>query len=53
MDTLLHWFQMGGYASYVWSAYGIVFFVFASHFFYVKQQKKRVLSQLKRWVKSL
>ncbi|MDF1646327.1 MAG: heme exporter protein CcmD [Legionellaceae bacterium] len=53
MNTWLHWFDMGGYARYVWPAYAAVFFVFMAHFFHVKRQKKRVFQVLKRWSKSL
>jgi len=53
MNTLINWLDMGGYASYVWPAYGVVFFVFVAHFFHVKVQKKRVLRALKHWSKGL
>ncbi len=53
MSTLTNWFNMGGYAGYVWPAYGAVLFVFVGHVLYAKQQKKRVLRDLKRWSKHL
>ena len=41
-------FEMGGYAAYIWPAYGLVCFTFVIHFVVVKQQKKRVMQWLKR-----
>ena len=53
MTALMSWVDMGGYAHYVWPAYGVVFFVFVAHFAQVKIQKKRVLRDLKRWSQGL
>jgi heme exporter protein D len=52
MNTVQAWFNMGGYAGYIWPAYGMVFGVFLLHIVHAKLQKKRVLKQLKRWCES-
>lgn len=51
MRDVLVWLQMGGYAGYVWSAYGAVLFVFAWHLVQIKAQKKRVWQLLRRGMK--
>ncbi|MDF1678584.1 MAG: heme exporter protein CcmD [Legionellaceae bacterium] len=53
MTTFTSWLYMGGYAPYVWSAYGAVFVMFVGQLIYVKRQKKQVLRALKRWSQSL
>jgi heme exporter protein CcmD len=50
MNDVLNWFQMGGYAGYVWPAYLSVLAVFVTHFWVVKMQTKRVMRMLKRGI---
>jgi len=42
---------MGGYANYVWSAYGLVFAVLLLHRLGVRWQRKRVFRTLETWFK--
>ena len=50
MHALMTWFDMGGYAAYVWPAYGTVFIVLLANLFQTKLEKKRVLRMLQRWM---
>jgi heme exporter protein CcmD len=43
-------FTMGGYAVYVWSAYGLVLSVFILNGFSVRRQKRRLQQALSRVV---
>lgn len=43
MNELL---QMGGYGIYVWSAYGITFFVFAINLMTSFQQTKKIIKKV-------
>ena len=52
MNEVLHWFSMGGYSTYVWPAYGLVFLTLAIIIVSVKKQKKRTQQQLQRWFKN-
>lgn len=48
MQAITHWFAMGGYGSYVWSAYGFSFIVIMWLIFSTKHQHKQVLRRLQR-----
>ena len=41
MNQLMHWFSMGGYSTYVWSSYGVVFVVLVWNALGCGRQKKR------------
>lgn len=49
--NFLHSFSMGGYAHFVWPAYGFVFFVLVLNLLGTKWQGKRIRYQLKDWFK--
>jgi heme exporter protein D len=49
MNQLLHWFNMGGYAGYVWSAYGMVCLVFLAQVLDIKFQRARIHKLLQGW----
>jgi len=49
MTTLLHWVSMGGYAPYVWSAYGLVGLFLVLQLLALRSFKQRSLRQLSRW----
>lgn len=51
MSACLHWFAMNGYAMYVWSAYGLVFFVLTMNVLSIKWQWKRTHKLLRQWFK--
>lgn len=51
MSAWITWFDMGGYAAYIWSAYGLVFMVLLAHLIQTKIEKKRTWRRLKRWMK--
>ena len=51
MNQFLQWLSMGGYALYVWSAYGLVVFVLVLNIWGIKWQQKKTHKQLKRWYK--
>lgn len=51
MHAMMEWFSMGGYACYVWSAYGVVGAVFLLNALSCRWQKKRIESSLKNWFK--
>ncbi len=51
MNHLIEWLAMGGYAPYVWSAYGLVTMVLVLNLFGVRRQKIRTQQQLKHWFK--
>lgn len=40
--NLDHYLWMGGYAAYVWPAYGITFFVFVINLMFVFKEKKQI-----------
>ena len=46
MDALANFFYMGGYAVYIWPAYGITSVVLLFQFFYVLRKRKKQLAQL-------
>ena len=47
----MQWFNMHGYALYVWSAYGIVAVVLSLQVISVKLYAKKVRGILRAWVK--
>jgi heme exporter protein D len=52
MNHLVHWFTMGGYAAYVWPAYGCVGAVFITNFVMMKTKKAQVQRKLQHWFES-
>lgn len=51
MSQLLTWFNMGGYALYVWPAYGLALGLLVMNFIIVKQQKISIRRKLQQWFK--
>ncbi len=51
MQPFLNWLMMGGYANYIWPAYGLFFSVLLFHFLNLRHQKRRTLKQLQQWFK--
>lgn len=51
MNAMMQWFSMGGYAGYVWSAYGLVFTVFLLNGLGCGWQRKRIKKALQTWFK--
>lgn len=51
MNALMQWLSMGGYANYVWSAYGLVTVVFLLNVLGCRLQKNRIELALKTWFK--
>lgn len=48
----MHKLMMGGYGSYVWSAYLLVSVILIANVVLIKQQKVKSKKQLKQWLKS-
>lgn len=48
MSDLLNFLNMGGYAFYVWSSYGIAFIVLLMTYIGPKFKMKQILTELKR-----
>lgn len=40
--------QMGGYADYVWPAYGIAFLILISHVILLLRKQKKILKKLRK-----
>ncbi len=53
MQELMQWFSMGGYGSYVWSAYGLVIGMLCVNAVGCHWQKKRIDKSLQTWFKQL
>lgn len=51
MHSFFDWLAMGGYAQYVWSAYGLAAAVLVFNVLALKKQKKLVRSKLQHWFK--
>ena len=51
MNQFQQWLSMGGYSSYVWSAYGLVVIVLLSNLLSVKLQRKHTRKKLQLWYK--
>lgn len=49
MSQLSQWLAMGGYAIYVWPAYGLLCAVLALNLLDVRWQRVRTHKKLKRW----
>jgi heme exporter protein D len=49
MSQLMHWLAMGGYSSYIWSAYGLVGVVLVVYLLSIKYQAIRMRKKLLRW----
>lgn len=44
------WLRMGGYAQYVWGAYGIAFIVFAGNMLFTRLQKRKTHRAIRRYL---
>lgn len=51
MSAWSHVFDMGGYAMYVWPAYGLVFMVLISNLVALRRQRLRTFKKLQQWFK--
>lgn len=49
MNHILHWLAMGGYARYVWPAYGVMVAVFVLNGVAIHVQRKKTFRQLHQW----
>ena len=47
IDTVAHFFAMGGYGVYIWSAYGSVFAFLSMQYFFTQRKWLRYLKQQK------
>lgn len=52
MQTWLNWLDMGGYAFYVWSAYGCFSGIFLMHILDIKKQRRMIRKKLQAWYRS-
>ncbi|NCT56626.1 MAG: heme exporter protein CcmD [Legionella sp.] len=52
MHAFITWLDMGGYAAYVWPAYGTVLMVLLVHVFQTRGEHKRTLRTLRRWMEA-
>lgn len=50
MNSASSLLAMGGYAGYVWSAYGLVFVVAVINVITIKRQRKRAKKTLQQWL---
>lgn len=48
LDLLKNFLQMGGYAAYVWSAYGLVLIVLSANIVFARRYFKRVVKKARR-----
>ncbi len=51
MSQLMQWLSMGGYARFIWPAYGLVLFVLVFNILSIKWQTKRTRKVLQLWFK--
>lgn len=51
MNSFYNWIAMGGYAGYVWSAYGVACAVLALNLISITLQKKHMQKKLRLWFK--
>lgn len=51
MDQFVNWLAMGGYSSYVWPAYALVFLVLILNVISIKKQKMKTHQKLQQWFK--
>lgn len=49
MSQFTNWFAMGGYAVYVWPAYGLALAVLVYNVASIKKQKQNTLRKLRQW----
>jgi heme exporter protein CcmD len=49
MSRLVSWVSMNGYAYYIWSAYGAVFFVLIANVLLIRRQRLRMRKLLSTW----
>jgi heme exporter protein CcmD len=52
MNFIIQTLNMGGYAAYVWPAYGLLFTVFTLTIVHAFWQRKRVRKVLQQWFKN-
>lgn len=52
MIQLLNWLAMGGYARYIWPAYGLVFVVLLGNLFGIRWQRQKTRKKLLQWFKN-
>lgn len=50
MSQFTQWLTLGGYASYVWSAYGLVGTVLVLMWSGIKWRRMQIRKQLQRWL---
>ncbi|GGI78752.1 heme exporter protein CcmD [Legionella impletisoli] len=51
MNSLLHWFSMGGYGVYVWAAYGLAASVLLGNLIVCQRKKVETHKRLHQWLK--
>lgn len=51
MNPFLSLFAMGGYGSYVWPAYGLVFAMVVINILTIKRQRKQAKKTLQQWLR--
>jgi len=50
MNRLIEFFAMGGYASYVWCAYGMTALVVFHNFMRARKRRKVMLEKTRQWL---
>lgn len=50
MTALFHWFSMGGYAMYIWPAYGLLAVVLGLNLVLLKRTRINVHKKLIQWL---
>lgn len=53
MSQFTNWLAMGGYANYVWPAYGLVCLVLVLTWSSIKWQRRQIRKQLQQSIKGL
>lgn len=48
LNEFFTWLEMGGYGSYVWTAYGCLFLVFIFHLMGIRLGKTRIWKKLEQ-----
>ena len=51
MKQLIQWLDMGGYAAYIWPAYGLVLVMLVANIVGIRRQTKRTRIKLHQWFK--
>lgn len=49
---LSHWFVMGGYAGYIWSAYGLASLVLIGNSWVVRQHRQKIRKQISQYLEN-